>query len=288
MSRLIELKRRIKSTRNIKQITKAMEMVSVVKLKKTQELLNHAREYESIINEIERIIETYKENIDTKIEKNIILIIVTPTKGMVGALNINIENKVKEFLEDHKEQNVKIAAIEKKALSFIFTLNKEILAHFPSLKQPITMESIYPISDLVETEYSQGLVDSIYILYPKFINVMTNKIIVDKILPIEVEDKDLIHFPKEKEEDPTSIYDFELQIDSMYNQSIRIYLESKIYLALIEGITSEHSSRMVAMRNAADNATKLNNELTFESNKERQTKITAEVLEIASATNIDQ
>ncbi len=287
MSKLIELKRRIKSTKNIKQITKAMEMVSIVKLRKAQELLEHSREYYSTIDSITKIIETYKDEISIKEEKNILLIIVTPSKGMIGALNLNIENKVKEFIETHKDKNIKIIAIDKKALNFIFTLDKEIIAHFPEISQNITMENIYPISDLIETEYIKGEIDSIYIIYPKFINIMTNEIITEKILPLNI-NEDEIHYIKEHSEDPTSIYEFEVPIDTVYKEAIRIYIESKIYLAITEKMTSEHSSRMIAMRNAADNATTLNNELTFESNKERQTKITAEVLEIASATNITE
>lgn len=286
MSKLIELKRRIKSTKNIKQITKAMEMVSIVKLRKAQDLLNHNREYYQIIDNTMKIIETYKENLEIKEEKNILLVIVTPSKGMVGALNINIENNVRKFLETKKDKKIKIVAIEKKALNFMFTLNKEILAHFMDIREPIQMEDIYPISDLIESQYTEEKVDSIYMIYPKFVNIMTNEIVTEKILPIEIKDKDSIYYTKENDDDPQSIYDFVIPIDDIYNQAIRIYIGSKLYLAVAEEATSEHSSRMIAMRNAADNATELNNELIFASNKERQTKITAEVLEIASATNI--
>ncbi len=288
MSRLIELRRRIKSTKNIKQITNAMEMVSAVKLKRAQELLNINKEYIKEIDHTMRILNLYRESLDEGEEKNALLVIITPTKGFVGSLVYNLDLRAKRFINENPKLDIKILGVEKKAASFIFNLNKEVISYTPKLPSSISIEDIYKISDLITAEIESKNIDSVYVEYSDFTNLITNEIKIDKIFPIDIENdkKDEIYYTKEKDTDPPSIYSCDMKFDEMYANAIQFYIASKIFYAVVESLTTEHSVRMITMRNATDNATDLNKELILENNKERQAQITQEVIEIASSSNL--
>ncbi|MHB8362400.1 MAG: F0F1 ATP synthase subunit gamma [Patescibacteria group bacterium] len=288
MSRLIELRRRIKSTKNIKQITNAMEMVSAVKLKRAQELLNINKEYLKEIDHTMRILNLYRESLDEDEEKNALLVIITPTKGFVGSLVYNLDLRAKRFINENPKLDIKILGVEKKAASFIFNLNKEVISYTPRLPSSISIEDIYKISDLITAEIESKNIDSVYVEYSDFTNLITNEIKIEKIFPIDIEDdkRDEIYYTKEKDTDPPSIYSCDMKFDEMYANAIQFYIASKIFYTVIESLTTEHAVRMITMRNATDNATDLNKELILENNKERQAQITQEVIEIASSSNL--
>ncbi|MHB8443223.1 MAG: F0F1 ATP synthase subunit gamma [Patescibacteria group bacterium] len=288
MSRLIELRRRIKSTKNIKQITNAMEMVSAVKLKRAQELLGINKEYIKEIDHTMRILNLYRESLDEGEEKNALLVIITPTKGFVGSLVYNLDLRAKRFINENPKLDIKILGVEKKAASFIFNLNKEVISYTPKLPSSISIEDIYKISDLITAEIESKNIDSVYVEYSDFTNLITNEIKIEKIFPIDIEDdkKDEIYYTKEKDTDPPSIYSCDMKFDEMYANAIQFYIASKIFYTVIESLTTEHAVRMITMRNATDNATDLNKELILENNKERQAQITQEVIEIASSSNL--
>ena len=288
MSRLIELRRRIKSTKNIKQITNAMEMVSAVKLKRAQELLNINKEYIKEIDHTMRILNLYRESLDEGEEKNALLVIITPTKGFVGSLVYNLDLRAKRFINENPKLDIKILGVEKKAASFIFNLNKEVISYTPKLPSSISIEDIYKISDLITAEIESKNIDSVYVEYSDFTNLITNEIKIDKIFPIDIENdkKDEIYYTKEKDTDPPSIYSCDMKFDEMYANAIQFYIASKIFYTVMESLTTEHAVRMITMRNATDNATDLNKELILENNKERQAQITQEVIEIASSSNL--
>ncbi len=288
MSRLIELRRRIKSTKNIKQITNAMEMVSAVKLKRAQELLNINKEYIKEIDHTMRILNLYRESLNEGEEKNALLVIITPTKGFVGSLVYNLDLRAKRFIDENPKLDIKILGVEKKAASFIFNLNKEVISYTPKLPSSISIEDIYKISDLITAEIESKNIDSVYVEYSDFTNLITNEIKIDKIFPIDIENdkKDEIYYTKEKDTDPPSIYSCDMKFDEMYANAIQFYIASKIFYTVMESLTTEHAVRMITMRNATDNATDLNKELILENNKERQAQITQEVIEIASSSNL--
>jgi F-type H+-transporting ATPase subunit gamma len=288
MSRLIELRRRIKSTKNIKQITNAMEMVSAVKLKRAQELLSINKEYIKEIDHTMRILNLYRESLDEGEEKNTLLVIITPTKGFVGSLVYNLDLRAKRFINENPKLDIKILGVEKKAASFIFNLNKEVISYTPRLPSSISIEDIYKISDLITAEIESKNIDSVYVEYSDFTNLITNEIKIEKIFPIDIEDdkRDEIYYTKEKDTDPPSIYSCDMKFDEMYANAIQFYIASKIFYTVIESLTTEHAVRMITMRNATDNATDLNKELILENNKERQAQITQEVIEIASSSNL--
>ena len=286
MSKLIEIRRRIKSTKNIRQITKAMEMVSAVKLQHDQVLLNINKKYiDNLEDTIKRII-TYKEDLNNIEPKNSLIVVITPTKGFVGPLVINLEKKVRELINNNKSKKFSIIGVEKKSLSFIFSLNIDVLAQLSLDSNKI--DDIYNISDIVLNEIENKKIDEVFVVYTKFINVISNQIVAEKIYPIEnkKEDIDSLYYIKEKDPNSPSIYDLETNFEQLYKDAIDIYIPSKIQSCIIEASTSENAIRMITMRNSSDNAQELNKYLVFESNKIRQSSITQEVIEISSAANI--
>ena len=286
MSKLIEIRRRIKSTKNIRQITKAMEMVSAVKLQHDQAILSINQKYiKNLEDTIKRII-TYKEDLNTVEVKNSLIVVRTPTKGFVGPLVMNLEKKVIELINSNKNKKFSIIGVEKKSLSFIFSLKIDVLAQLSLYSNEI--DDIYNISDIVLNEIKNKKIDEVFIVYTKFINVISNQIVAEKIYPIEnkKEDFDSLYYIKGKDLNSPSIYDIETNFDQLYENAIEIYIPSKIQSCIIEASTSENAIRMITMRNSSDNAQELNKYLIFESNKIRQSSITQEVIEISSATNI--
>jgi F-type H+-transporting ATPase subunit gamma len=286
MSKLIEIRRRIKSTKNIRQITKAMEMVSAVKLQHAQALLNINRNYIINLEETVRKIMTYKEDLLPIEPKNSLIIVVTPTKGFVGPLVLNLEKKVKELINNNKNKKFSIIGIEKKSLNFIFSLNIDILAQISLSSNNI--ENVYEISDIVIEEIKNKKIDEVYIIYNKFQNIISNEIIAEKMYPIDTkkEDFDSLYYVINKDPKAPAIYDIETHFEELYDNAINIYIPSKLQSCIIESDTSENAIRMITMRNSSDNAQELNKSLTFESNKIRQSNITQEVIEISSAANI--
>ncbi len=287
MSKLIEIKRRIKSTKNIKQITKAMEMVSAVELKKSQILLNINREYIETLKKTVKDLSSYLEDIQNIEDKNNLIIVITPHKGFVGPLILNLEKQVLSLINSNKEKKFKIIGIDKKALSFIFSLNIEVLSDL-EISNHSDITELYSITDLIVEEIKEKKIDSIYIIYTKFKNMMFNEIVTEKILPIDIKEDEYsdAHYVKKEQKDNPAIYDFENNFEDIYIDTLKLYIPSIVQSCIIESSTSENAIRMLTMRNSSDNADELNKNLVFESNKIRQGSITQEVIEIASASNI--
>ncbi len=287
MSKLIEIRRRIKSTKNIHQITKAMEMVSAVKLQKSQMILEKNKKYIENLEKSVKEVMSYKDFQDNINTNDSLIIIVSPSKGFVGPLVTNLEKKTREVIEKNKNKKFKIIGIGKKSLNFIFSLGCEVIDQF-NLTENADIEELYILSDIILEDIFNNKLKEVYIIYNKFINILTNEIILEKIFPIDIEEKDFdkTHYIKQKESDPPSIYDLEMNFDDIYEKTLKLYIPSKIQSCIIESVTAENAIRMITMRNAADNAEDLNSSLVFQSNKIRQSSITQEVIEIASASNI--
>ncbi len=286
MSKLIEIKRRIKSTKNIRQVTRAMEMVASVKFKKINSALKISNKYIAPIEHTLKILSTYKEKDILPRSDHCVLVLLAPSKGFVGPLTINILNTAKNFLEQNKNKEFKIVTVGKKASSFAKSMSKEVLGYYPDIPAIASINDLYDLTDLIIDEYINNRAESVYICYPKFINILSNKVVVEKFLPIEYQEEEYesLHFTKSDEKDSPSLYTFYQGFEELYESCIKTYTLSMIYAKKVESSASEHASRMMTMRNATDNASKLNMELQIERNKVRQQSITQEVIEIASAS----
>lgn len=277
-----EIRRRIRPIRNITKITRAMEMVSGAKMRRAQERVQASRAYSDRI----RVMISGLAGL-TDVEggqfpllqqrpiERVSLILMTSDKGLAGALNSNILRRSAEFIRDEVDGRAEIIALGKKGRDFYRRTQYTLTAEFINLADWPSIEDLRPVVDIAIEDFTRGKVDAVYIASTRFINTLTQRPEVHQLLPITPE------FDEEAEE---SIRDFifEPSREAVLQALLPRYIEVQIYQAMLDALASEHSARMVAMRNATENANELLDELTLSYNKARQTQITAEVSEIAA------
>jgi F-type H+-transporting ATPase subunit gamma len=170
---------------------------------------------------------------------------------------------------------VQVIAVGKKARDYFVRTRQNVIAEFIGIGDTTTLDAVRPIADIAIDDFASGKVDAVYVVYSKFINTLVQRPEVLRILPVE---------PPEAQEG-YSDYIFEPTPEDVLNDLLPRYVEVQLYQAILEGIASEHSARMVAMRSASDNAKEIQQELTLSYNKARQAQITREVSEIAAGAN---
>lgn len=285
MSNLLNLKNRIRSVKNIGQITKAMELVAATKMKKAQQRVIEARSYsnelENLINKL--VLGTNIEDFnlakaDQKAEKNL-LIIVGPSKGLAGSLISNLMREIYNFLKSNPDTD--IITIDKKGAYIGERSGKKIIGAIEKVKTNIESDDLSGIYDLIEEEFLRGSYKKVSVVFSHFVNTLVQKPAVVDILPVNAS----LFENKSKEENSAN---GDLLIEpgrtEVINELLKKYFQNKLFLSVIDNIASEYSARMIAMKNANDNATEIKNDLTLEYNQTRQAAITQQILEIAGAT----
>lgn len=279
-----EIRRRIKSVRNISQITRAMEMVSASKMRRAQQRVLASRPYSDrlrgVIGDLAFLQSDAEETskyplLSERDVKKVELILVTPDKGLTGPLNSNILRRASRFILQEAGHPVQVVAVGKKGRDFMIRTGQEVTAEFTGLGDAITLVDIHPISQVMFDDYVSGRVDAVYMCYARYVNTLTQVPEVLQILPIQAPEG----------EGQYSDYIFEPSPDEVLTDLLPRYVEVQLYQAMLEGIASEHSARMVAMRNASENAKELVADLTLTYNKARQAQITREVSEIAAGAD---
>jgi len=207
--------------------------------------------------------------------ENVALIVMTSDKGLAGALNSNVIRHAAEFIRDQVVGRAEIIALGKKGRDFFRKTQYNLSAEFTKLQDWPTIEDLRPVVDIAIEDFTRGKVDAVYLVYTRFFNTLSQRPQVLQLLPITPE------FDEEAEE---AIRDFifEPSRGEVLNALLPRYVEVQIYQAMLDALASEHSARMVAMRNATENANELMDALTLTYNKARQAQITAEVSEIAA------
>ncbi len=289
-----DIRRRIKSVKNTAQITKAMQMVASSKMRKAQLAALAGRPYAILMNQM--IVSASKDSQDfmhplmekREIKKRGVLGISTD-KGLCGALNSNLGREVMKF---DKDTTVFIAA-GKKAAQFFSRTKRNMAAEFLYKDAPMFAEARVIANTLLEM-FLKGEVDCVDIVYTRFVNTLTQKIEVRRLLPIG-ELQFLLNAPasggegdkaQEAQTDAAGTpleHLFEPNAQTVLGELLPHFVKFIVYQALLEAKASEHSARMVAMKNATDNAKQLIKDLTLEYNKLRQANITKELLEITTA-----
>lgn len=287
MATIREVKRRIKTSKNISQVTRAMEMVSAVKMRKAQEMALSGRSY---IEELERMLRivaggTGEEDVSIFLKKsagikNILLIVMAPKKGLCGPLVGNLHRQVNSFLLDDKQPaglDFSFIALGKKSIDIIKVFNKKVLADFEVFEKDLTIDSIEPVSDYAVQQFTGGNFDAIFVAYSHFINTMSQKPVVKQFLPISMTSEE------EAPEKSKSLFLFEPSGAEVLNGLVTRYSKAMLYQLFLESIASEHSARMVAMRNANESAEDIISDLTLFYNKMRQNSITTELADSVSS-----
>jgi F-type H+-transporting ATPase subunit gamma len=286
MANTQDIRRRIKSIRNTSQITKALQMVAASKMRKAQMAALAGRPYSSLMN---RVLVSLQQRTDSKLHpllqkrevKKELVVVLSTDKGLAGALNTNLFREAIKF-ESDKALYVTSGA---KARQFIVRTRRELLADFPLKDAPAFTET-KEISKFAVDKFLSGDVDKVSVLFTHFINTINQKPTVRTLLPISRFDLPQASVADESGNgngDPMVGYTFEPAPEAVLDVMLPYYLHYQIYQMVLDARASEHSSRMVAMKNATDNAKQFIKDLTLEYNKMRQASITTELLEISTA-----
>jgi F-type H+-transporting ATPase subunit gamma len=282
-----DIRRRIKSVKNTAQITKAMQMVASSKMRKAQLAALAGRPYATLMNSMladatANVVDFVHPLLEKRAGKKHAVILVSTDKGLCGALNANLTREAARF---DKDTTVFIAA-GRKAAQFVSRTKRQLAAEFTYKDAPLFAEA-RAISKFAQDLFLRGEVDSVEVLYTNFVSTLVQKPDAKQLLPIgEIKGVQAgIHGDEAHSDLHTSglEFQFEPEADKVLGELLPHYLNFQIFQLLLEAKASEHSSRMVAMKNATDNAKQLIKDLTLEYNKLRQANITKELLEITTA-----
>jgi F-type H+-transporting ATPase subunit gamma len=342
MANVLDIRRRIRSVTNTRQITKAMKMVSAAKLRRAQDRALAARPYAQMLTNVLKSLVSRAEMYDPETgeprhpllaqrpEQNVFLIVVTGDKGLAGAFNTNILKAATKFLESKQGKNIEIEAIGRKGRDFLRRRYKSapprpidsqesagttIVGEQIGVLGKLGYELVSEFAERVIDRYREQAIDSVYLLYNEFKSVISQRLVVEKVLPIEqvgavgvaqaeemtAEDR---HRALEAAKgagvgvrpiDTRAIdagaarfataqvdYLYEQPPGELFNALLPKYVSIQIFHGLLESVAAEHAARMTAMDAATNNATDMIDSLTLAMNRVRQAKITKEIIEIVS------
>jgi len=278
MANIQALRRRIRSIQGTTKIVRAMEMVATAKMRRTQQRALAGRPYTEKIRQViaDLAVEPLvKEKVLPLLEKRevkkIAVVHIGTDRGLCGGLNTNLNRLVAEFILGQKVP-VTTITVGRKARGFARIAKLDVRAEFAGISDRATMLETMAISRVVMDDYSKGEADLIYLAYPRFISTMMQKPTIEVLLPIE---------PAKLPPGEVAEYIYEPDPLTVLNELLPRFLEMEVYHAILELIASEQSARMVAMRNAGDNAEDLIKDLTLSLNKARQEMITKEICDIS-------
>ncbi len=270
-----DIRRRIRSVRNMQQITKAMKMVSAAKLRKAQLKLIAARPYaRQLQGVLERLAQAPVDVIHPLLKKRpvqkVVYVLITSDGGLCGGYNANLIRKTSGLIAE-AQQPVKLVTVGRKGRDFFRRGKIEFLAEYTKLGDDPSYSQAKEIAQEVVRLYEQGEADEVYILYTEFVSAMTQRPSQIKLLPIDQ--------PEGKQ---GKQYIFEPSAEDILNNLLPKYVETQIFRSLLEGKASEQGARMTAMSSATDNAKTMIDKLSLAMNRARQAAITTEISEIVS------
>lgn len=282
-----EIRRRIRSIKNTAQITRAMEMVAASKMRRAQQAVLAARPYaeriRAMLGDLAAMTSPQEEVrafplLQRRPIRRIQLILVTSDRGLAGSLNTNVIRRAVDFMTRERPEpleNFDLVAVGRKGRDFLVRYGWPMVAEFTRITDRPSIEAVRPLTELATQDFTTGRVDAVFVVYTHFINTLKQEPRVLQLLPIE---------PPEGT-GAISDYIFEPDPVTVLEALLPRFIEMQLYRVLLEASASEHSARMVAMRNATQNALDLVAELTLTYNKARQAQITREVSEIAAGAN---
>jgi F-type H+-transporting ATPase subunit gamma len=286
-----EIRGKIKNFESTKKITKAMEMISVSKMRKAQERMRAARPYaEKVRNIAANMGEANPEYIHAFMKPNDAkvtgMIVVTTDKGLCGGLNTNVLRSVTNMLRDLQAagMSAQTVAIGNKGFGFLNRVGVKVVSHVTQLgDRPHLDRLIGPVKVLLDA-YAKGEVNSVYLSYTRFINTMKQEVVMQQLLPLSAVGMQAETKVSERAAGAKHGWDYIYEPDaqSVIDDLLVRYVEALVYQAVAENMASEHAARMVAMKAATDNAGNVIGELKLVYNKTRQAAITKELSEIVS------
>lgn len=286
-----EIRGRIRSVKNIAQITKALQMVASSKMRRAQERVEQSRPYAEQLRElVSRLARVTGEDIGElallkqRPVRNIGYVLITPDRGMCGALSSNINRKAatsaleqqRTFAERETRPGIEYVAVGRKGRDFVMRNQFHLAAEFTNYGDRPSLLDASAIAQVATEAFLKGEVDVVYVVYPKFVNTVTQLPTVAQLLPVQ---------PPTGEGgtgNESIDYIYEPDAASIFEALLPRYIDMQVYQALLETLASFYSAQMVAMKNASDNAKDLIQDLTLTYNKARQASITTQILEVVS------
>lgn len=270
------IRRRIRSVQNTAKITNAMSMIAASKMRRAQERDLNARPYaEKMLEVLAHLASQYQGAdithplLERRELKRVEMLHITPDRGLCGGLNANVNRRTASFLAEEKV-SASLVTVGKKGRDFMVRYGQEVRAVFTDLGDKPSLADILPISHVIIDDYTSGYADRVFLVYTQFVSTMSQRPVLRQILPIEPVSNG----------GPKTEYIYEPSALDVLGELLPRFIEMQIYHAVLESIASEQSARMVAMRNATDNAHDMIQDLTLLFNKARQEMITKELLDI--------
>jgi F-type H+-transporting ATPase subunit gamma len=279
-----EIRRRIRSVTNIAQVTKAMEAVSAAKMRKAQAQVLATRPYATqareVLSFVARLTSAESELnplIKPRPVRRVGILLVTGDRGLAGGFNANVIRHAAAFMRQKRRAGaeVEVITVGRKGRDWLLRYDPVVRAEFTGLPDTPTVYFIRPIARLLVDDFTSGHFDEVHAIYTDFVNTLRQEPVTHKLLPIE---------PAEPSVSMAPDYIFEPSAEAVLNQVIYGFTEVQILQALFESLASEHSARMVAMRNASDAAGDLIDTLTLTYNKARQEGVTRELMDIVGGS----
>jgi F-type H+-transporting ATPase subunit gamma len=290
LATLLEIRRRIKSVRNIGQVTRAMQAVAASRMQRAQAQVKATRAYAEKAWEVlthlaaqRQAGEEFHPLLQVRPLHTVVLVVLTGDRGLCGAFNHNIILQAVDFIKE-SPWPVKLITVGRKGRDYMLRRGEDIVAEFTGIPDQPRLVDVTPIARVAIDGFIEGRFDQVYLAYSDFINVLIQQPTVKRLLPImptEIETQAMAEYVEGVRPLVITEYIYEPDPRSILNEVLPRFTELQIYQAILESIASEHSARMVAMRNASDNASALVGDLTLEFNKARQRAITLEIMDIA-------
>jgi F-type H+-transporting ATPase subunit gamma len=277
LANIRSIRRRIRGIQSTAKITRAMEMIATSKMRRAQERGLAGRPYSEKIQQVLADLAALPREeaalhplLQRRPVAKIGIVHITPDRGLCGGLNTNMNRRTASFILGQSVP-VTLITVGRKGRDFIRRYGRDIRADFTGLGDRPSLLDTMPISRIIIDDYTNGIIDLVYLVYARFISTMVQRPIIQQILPVE---------PAEIPRAQNLDYIYEPGAAAVLGELLPRFVEMQVYHAILESIASEQSARMVAMRNATDNANELIEELTLMYNKARQESITKELLDI--------
>lgn len=288
-----EIRRRIRSVKNMAQITKAMQMVASSKMRRAQERVQESRPYaEQLRGLVSRLANAASEDIGNELAllkqrpvRNIGFVLITPDRGLCGALPSNTNRKAassavelqNSVMERGQRPGINYVAVGRKGRDFVMRTQQHLLAEFTNYGDRPSLSDAAAIAQVAVDAFLKEEVDVVYLVYPRFINTVSQLPVSVQLLPVQP--------PEEQSgQSETVEYIYEPGPAEIFQALLPRYVDVQVYQALLETVASFYSAQMVAMKNATDNANELIQDLTLTYNKARQAAITTQILEVVSGS----
>ncbi|AEG61889.1 ATP synthase F1 subunit gamma [Desulforamulus ruminis] len=270
-----DIRRRIKSVKNTQQITKAMKMVAAAKLRRAQEAVTSARPFALKIREVLSRVAAASGGashplLEVREVKKTAYVVITADRGLCGGFNANVLRRAAGEVTDRSKSSV--VGVGRKSRDFFTRRGFDIAASYVGLGENIQFSQAKEIAKFVMDKYVAGDFDEVFLVFSEFVNVLTQRPVTVKLLPVET--------PAEESKGPKVEYIYEPSAEAVLSELLPTYVESTVFRAMLEAKAGEQGARMTAMDSATKNAKDMINKLTLSLNRARQAAITKEISEI--------